>query len=141
MLAVYVAAAGFVIEFTVKVARVEFAKVQLLFNVIVIVSVVVEADKTPQPAPANPEPSVTVGDAGTPVKDVGHWTVIVLPDVAENPVAKVKPIVHVDEAVACNDPGVKETPTMTMEAVVLSEKLRFVSSVKPADDDWVVLLE
>ena len=98
MPAVYVAAAGFVIPATVNVAAPDAARVQLLLRVTVNTSVVVLVLATPQPAPPKADPRVTVGFESTPVKAVGHIAVIVLPEVAVNAVAGVKPSVHVDVA-------------------------------------------
>jgi hypothetical protein len=75
-------APGFTTPATVNVATVDAASVQLLFRVTVRISAVTVADDTAQPTPANPPVSATVGDDGRPVKDWGHWAMMVFPVVA-----------------------------------------------------------
>ena len=123
-----------------NVAAVEFAKAQLLLRVIVSTSPVALDPETAQPTPVNPDPRVTLSDVPVMlVKDVGHITVIVLPEPAVKPFAKSKPIVHVEVAVACNEPAEKDTlPRVMPEVLALREKFTFESAANPADDDCVV---
>ena len=121
---------------TVNVAVVEFANVQLLFNVIVRTAVVALVPETAQPAPANPAPRVTTSDVPvTLVKFDGHIAVIVLPEPAVNPFAKSKPIVHVEVAVVCKEPAEKVTAEMVTVAEVFRAKFSLVLAVNPAEDD------